>query len=189
MPKSENLPSQNGLTSRQIKFVDLWVVQGTNRNAGKLARMAGYSDLNADSAASHLLRDDKILNEIKRRAISTLTSEVVNCVNTMTYLRDGPGVDDAVRLKAATALLDRAIPLARLHQVDVNVNVHEDREDVVQELHDIFRRRGDPIPTRLEQSTKFFEPGTFDRDRPRQPTIEHEDPEDVAEEEWMSDPA
>jgi hypothetical protein len=167
------IPGQNGLTARQNKFVDAWVAQGRPGNATQCAELAGYGKAGAHVTASRLLRHPGVLAEIRRRAISTLTSEVVNCVNTMTLLRDGPGVDDAVRLKAATSLLDRAIPLARLHQIDINVTVEPSRESTLRELIEIYRRRGEPLPPYLTQAQDFYPANAF-ASRPRQKIIEHE---------------
>ena len=171
------IPGRDGLTVRQNKFVDAWVTQGRPGNATQCAELAGYGKAGAAVRASELLRHPAVLQEIKRRGITTLTSEIMGSVNVMTALRDSEAVDPAVRLRAAQALLDRAIPIAHLHQVDINVTVEPTREETVRQILDLHRRRGEAPPPWLEQAMDFHAPDAFSSTRPPRKIIEHQEGE------------
>jgi hypothetical protein len=128
------LPVPAGLTERQNRFVDLYIDLG-GKHAGRCARLAGIADSGADAWASRALRHPAILTEIKRRAITTLTAETVASVRTIVAIRDNPLADDAVRLRAASQVLDRGgVLAATLQRLEVDVQVTDTRDSLMAEI-------------------------------------------------------
>jgi phage terminase small subunit len=107
MPSQLPAPLTEGLTAKQLSFVEHYVGLA-GRHQGRAAIMAGYSRTGADAHASRLLRDPRILRVLRHYAETRIKATVVASAATLEELRDDLSAPQAVRLKAASELLDRA---------------------------------------------------------------------------------
>jgi phage terminase small subunit len=121
------------LTSKQAAFVQAYLALG-GRNGRQAAINAGYSahgpksgKLGAAVVASRMLRDPKILAELKRETESRLRAGVVLAGTVLEELaRDAQS--ESVRLSAAQALLDRGgLMLTRM--TEHTVTLRDERSD------------------------------------------------------------
>jgi hypothetical protein len=175
------VPAPANLTERQSRFVDLYIDLGA-KHAGRAARLAGIADSGADAWASRALRHPTILAEIKRRAITTLTAETHASVQALVTLRD-TSTDDAVRLRAASQILDRGgVLAATLARLELDVTVTQDRDSLIAEI--MAFTGGDPA---VLKALGIGGIGAFVGHDNRRPVkvIEHNDLEDEPED-WSN---
>ncbi|UQY83670.1 terminase small subunit [Ralstonia pseudosolanacearum] len=115
------------LTPKQLAFVKAYTATG-GANGTQAAIAAGYSasggktgKLGASVAAHRLLRDPRIIEEIKKEADRRLRAGVCLAAATLEELC-GNAQSESVRLQAAQALLDRGgMQLASLSQHTVTI--------------------------------------------------------------------
>jgi len=117
------------LLPQQRAFVLAYVETG-GIDATAAARAAGYAPNNAGSArvtAYRLTHDEKILAAIKEEADKVVRNGVL--IGAKALLDIAADVTHKDRLKAATELMNRSgLLLATQHNVNVNVNLTDDRE-------------------------------------------------------------
>ncbi len=99
----------NALSLKRRGFVTALMNQGT-RNACEAARAAGYKQDNNDalkSMACELMHDEGVQEAIQEEAKRRITAMLPLAIETVGQLMENPQESGAVRLKAATTVMDR----------------------------------------------------------------------------------
>jgi hypothetical protein len=95
-----------GLTVKQRSFAEAYVTLGGKSGVGSAAvRAAGYAAADADSRAAKLLKHSGILGYIKHLSRQRLQAGAAIGADTLVHLAENGRPRDAIKLKAATALL------------------------------------------------------------------------------------
>jgi phage terminase small subunit len=102
-------PKMNALPLMRRAFVSALMNQGT-RNATEAAKTAGYSQNSYNSLKVHacnLMHDDAVQEAIQEEAKRRITAMLPLAIETVAGIMENPQEGGAVRLKAATVVMDR----------------------------------------------------------------------------------
>jgi hypothetical protein len=132
------------INEQQREFVLALMRQGLTLDYTAAARSAGYCAENpetANRAAYRLAHDEKVLAAIHEEAYRRLQAGTLAAVELLTGFIGDAEVDSAVRLKAATALMDRAGLHAKSEHL-VAVSHTDDRQSKLLRLAELARAAG-----------------------------------------------
>ena len=131
------------INPQQREFVFALMGQGLTLNYTEAARSAGYATTEGSQrdAGYRLAHDEKVLAAIHEEAYKRLRAGTLAATALLTEFVAAEAVDPAVRLKAATALMDRGGLHARSEHL-VAVTHSDDRAAKVARLVELARAQG-----------------------------------------------